>query len=193
MRQPRKSNNSSLQVLQRNSRGTANQPHRDLRGKVDSSCRVWDGEPKELDVVDLNHKELDVVDLNHKELEEVDLNHKELDVVDLNHKEVDEVDLNHKEVDEVDLNHKELDVVDLKHKELDGEDLNHKELVEVSHSREWEGGDCHKEQVGMDLLSRVLGRLDLNNKAQEDPGLIQQVHLDQGFLQQSLRGKMVLG
>lgn len=128
----RKSNNSSLQDPQSrrilNSRGMANQPHRGLRGKVDSRHRVWEGEAKELDGVDLNHKELDGEVLYSKELGE-----------------------------------------------------------EVLHNREQAGEDCNKEQVGVDLLSRVLGRVDLNNKARVDPGLIQEVQLAQGLLQQSLR------
>ncbi len=41
---------------------------------------------------------------------------------------------------------------------------------EVLHNREQAGEDCNKEQVGMDLLSRVLGRVYLNNKALSGPG-----------------------
>lgn len=128
----RKSNNSSLQDQQSrrilNNRGMANQPHRDLRVKVDSRHRVWEGEAKELDGVDLNHKELDGEVLYSKELGE-----------------------------------------------------------EVLHNREQAGEDCSKEQVGVDLLSRVLGRVDLNNMAQVGLGLIQEVQLAQGLLHQSLK------
>ncbi len=101
-----------------------NQPHRGLKGKVDSRHRVGEGEAKELDVLDLNHKELDGEVLYCKELGE-----------------------------------------------------------EVLHNREQAGEDCNKEQVGMDLLSRVLGRVYLNNKAWVDLGLIQEVQLAQGLLQ----------
>ncbi|KAL1257053.1 hypothetical protein QQF64_012598 [Cirrhinus molitorella] len=119
----RKNNNSSLQDPRSrrmlNSRGMANHPHRDLRGKVDSRHRVWEGEAKELDGVDLNRKELDGEVLYSKELGE-----------------------------------------------------------EVFHNRE---------RAGVDLLSRVLGGVDLNNKAQVDLGVILEVQLAQGLLQQSLR------
>lgn len=96
------------------------------------------------------------------------------------------MDPNHKELDGVDPNLKELEGVKPNHKKLDGVALLYcKVLVEeIFPSREWVGVDCNKEQVGLDLLNRVLGGVDLNNKDQEDLG--------QGLLQQSFRKKVDL-